>query len=370
MRSNTKSQSGKIFSKMILVMISLIFTLFFAEIVLRYYYFGNLSIATKTPESKFIRYDEQLGWSHIPNSEGYFANPEEGFNGYIKLDENGIRVNDNTFDNEGESILVVGDSVTAGFEVDNNETYSAILEKLLFENGCEYRIYNTGVRGYGTDQALWNLERLLSIIKPKYVIYMFTSNDFLDNRTIKQSNREFGKPVFILNDNKLSPINRPSKKFETYYYAFVRYGNNGFEISEGYINETLGSIMEFIKNNFALYFPLKVVYKQLQISPMAAIENKAAHPDLEILELILKRMKKDDIELFLTSFPYEGEEVYIDDFIRISDKLGIAYLNIYPYFTEQWGNYHWKNDGHWNEKGHLQVATGLYELLRPQLCDN
>ena len=370
MRSNTKPQSKKIFPKIILVIVSLIFTLFLAEVVLRYVYFGDFSIATKTPDSKFIDSDEQLGWSNIPNSEGYFTDKKEGFNGYVNFDENGIRLNDNNFDNEGDAILILGDSLTAGLEVDNNETYAAILERLLFENGCANRVYNAGVRGYGTDQSLWNMERLLDIIKPKYVIYMFCDNDFQDNKTIKQSNREDGKPVFIFDEQKLTITNRPTKKLETNRYAFVTYDSSGYEIYEGDINESLRSTMEFIKNNFALYYPMNVLYQQLQISPMATIETKAAYPDMEILELILKTMKRDDIELFFTSYPYEGEDVYIDNFIKISDRLGISYLNIFPYFTEQWENYHWMKDRHWNEKGHLKAATGLYELLSPHLCDN
>jgi len=369
MQSKRASVGGKILIKCIVLAVSVVFSFFFAELVCRYCYFENLSIVDKTPESKFVRYDEQLGWSTIPNSDGYFTNPRAGFKGYVRYDENGIRVNDNNYDYEGKSILIIGDSVTAGLEVDNNKTYVADLERLFYENGCEYRIYNAGVRGYGTDQSLWQMERLLDIVKPNYLIYMFNSTDFLDNRTIKQSNRELGKPVFILNNNKLIPINRPSIKYDTSYYAFVEYEADGYKITEGHIMGTLRTIMEIIKNNLALAIPLQVVYEQMQISPTAAIEKNAVYPDLKIMELILKEMKRDDIELFITSFPYEGEEIYIDDLIRISDKLDITYLNPFPYFTEPWENYHWKRDRHWNEKGHLQAAAALFELLSPRLCN-
>lgn len=368
MRSSNKQRNRKIFTKIILVMISVLFSLFSAEIVLRYYYFGKLSIANKTSAVRFIRYDEQLGWSPIPNSEGYFSNPRQGYNAYVKYDENGIRLNDNSFEREGKSILIVGDSVTAGLEVDNDKTYSAVLERLFYQNGCKYRVYNAGVLGYGTDQSLWNMERLIDIIKPEYVIYMSTSNDFLNNRTIKQPNGNLGKPVFVLNNEELNLMNRPSEIFETSYYAFVEYDVHGYKISEGHINETLGSIWKFVKNDLALFYPLKSLNNYLQISPASRIEKKAIDQDFDILELILKRMKRGDIKLFFTSFPYEGEEAYIDDFMRISDKLGITYLNIFSYFTEEWKNYHWNNDRHWNEKGHLQAATALYELLKPRLC--
>lgn len=370
MTSNSKSQKTMIISKIILVMVTLIFTLLVVEIGLRFYYFGGLSVVNKTPDINFIGYHDQLGWSNIPNKEGYFSDPKEGFKGYVKFDQNGVRINDNNFDTNGKAILIVGDSVTAGLEVDNNETYASVLERLFFENGCDYRVYNAGVRGYGTDQSFWNMERLIDIVNPEYVIYMFTSNDLQDNRTIKQSNRIDGKPAFIYDGQELSVTNRPVEKLETNRFAFITYQNGGYEIKEGSINENLRSVMEFIKNNLALYYPLNVIYQKLQISPAAVVETETAYPDIEILELILKNMKRDDTELFITSYPYEGEEVYIDDFIRISDNLGVTYLNIYPYFPEEWTSYHWKKDRHWNEKGHSQAALGLYELLVPRLCSN
>ena len=128
--------------------------------------------------------------------------------------------------------------------------------------------------------------------------------------------------------------------------------------------------MEYIKNNLALYFPLKSVYALLQISPTSTVDKKPVYPDLEILEQLLKKMSTGGIELYLTMYPYPEDKLYSEELIGISEKVGITYLNIFPFFTEPWENYHWKKDGHFNEKGHLQAATGLYELLNPYLCGN
>jgi hypothetical protein len=343
--------------------------LFFAEIFLRYYYFGKLSIANKTSALRFIRYDAQLGWSPIPNSEGYFSNPRQGYDAYVRYDEKGIRVNDNSFPREGKSILIVGDSVTAGLEVDNDDTYSAVLERLLSQNGCKYRVYNAGVLGYGTDQSLWNMKRLIEIIKPKYVIYMYASNDFLNNRTIKQPNAKFGKPVYVLDNEELSVKNRPSEKFDKSYYAYVEYDSSGYKINQGRINGTVGSIWMFVKQNLALYYPLKSLNNYLHLSPASQIENKVIPHDYDIMEMILKKMKRKNIKLYFTSFPYEGEDAKIAEFEKISDELGINYLNLFPYFTEEWKYYHWNNDRHWNERGHFQAAIALYDLLNPRLCN-
>lgn len=370
MQSSRASGANSRLIKCAVLAVSVVFSLFIAELICRFRYFGTLSLVDKTSESIFVRYDEQLGWSAIPNSEGHFANPNAGFNGHVKYDDKGIRVNDNGYDNAGDSILIIGDSVTAGMEVDNNETYAAGLERLFQKNGCKYNIYNAGVRGYGTDQSFWNMERLLDIVKPKYVIYMFNSTDFLDNRTIKQSNRKYGKPVFVLGNGGIITENRPVKEYQYTYYAFVEYGDDGYRIVEGNVNGALRTIMDYIKNNLALYIPLKSLYKKLKISPTAAIEKTPVYHDLEILEHILARMNGVGSELLFTSFPYKGEEVYVEDFKRIANNLDITYLNLFPYFTEPWENYHWKRDKHWNEKGHLQAAAALYELLSPRLCSH
>jgi len=354
--------------KIILVILPFALALFVTEIITRYYYFGSLSMKNGTPDGQFVRYNEELGWSMIPNSEGYFSNPIVGYNGFVKFDQNGVRVNDNRFSPKGESIIVIGDSTTAGLEVDNNETYVAILEKLFFENGCEYRFYNAGVRGYGTDQSLWNLERLISVVNPKFVIYMFSSSDFLDNRTIKRPNTKYSKPVFIINHNELNVINRPSKIFDTPYYSFVEYSTSGHKVIDGYYKNPIPLIKDFLKRHLAIYYPLRAVSEYFQISPEVKVQENTRYPDLEILESILTNIKSYGVELFITSYPLEEQKLFINDIRDISDKLDIKYLDISPYFTEEPTNYQWTKDGHWNEKGHFQTAYALYELLGHHLC--
>jgi len=366
---NTFFRTVLVFS--IFMIVTIAFTLIFAEIALRFYHYGQISIVKNDDASriKLNRYNEELGWTNIPNFEGYLSDPKEGFNGFIKFDENGIRVNDNDINAEGEAILMIGGSITGGFEVDNNETYTAVLEREFFENGCNYRVYNAGVNGYGTDQSLWNLERLLNIIKPKYVIYMFSSDDFENNRSIKISNTIWGKPAFAYGKEELILHNMPSEKFDVSYYAYIKYTDEGYDLVEGNINQMQLSLMTFIKNNFALYYPLRNIYAYLKISPENSMEKKVRYEDFKVLELILKSMKKDGIELFVTSNTTENDEEYTDDLIKISDKLDITYLNIFPYFTEDPGYYGWKTDTHWNEKGHSQAAAALYDLLNPLLCN-
>ena len=53
-------------------------------------------------------------------------------------------------------IIILGDSVTSGFGVENNESYPEILEAKLnaLNNGINYEVLNFGVWGYGTTVRL------------------------------------------------------------------------------------------------------------------------------------------------------------------------------------------------------------------------
>lgn len=366
----SKEFKRRLSHKILLLLMSLITTLFIVEIASRFYYYGSLKTRYSTPDGEFVRYDEQLGWSMIPNSEGFFSNPREGYNGHVKFDEHGMRVNDNIVTSKTKAVLVIGDSTTAGMEVDNDETYVAVLERLFLDNHCDYRFYNAGVRGYGTDQSLWRFEQLVDVVKPDYVIYMFSSNDFTDNRTIKRANRKYSKPIFLFEKNKVDIINRPAQKFPHPYYSFVQYSASGYIINKGYKEKKIPPISEFLRNNFAIYYPLRAIYKAFPVAAKSHIEKGMGTQDLAILEFILSKINEHNVKLFFTSFPHDGSQLYIIAFKELSNRMNISYLDISAYFNEKSENYHWRSDRHWNEKGHLQAATALFDMLQPQLCED
>ncbi|UCE63989.1 MAG: hypothetical protein JSU59_02225 [Nitrospirota bacterium] len=389
------TKKKEMFVNFLVLMVSILSSFIIVEIICRYYYFGRISIQTTSPSGKFWKYDERLGWSPRPNSDGYFFNPANGIEAYVKFDENGIRENGNLdYSGSTASILVLGDSTTVGLEVDNDKTYVAVLERLLFESNCKVRVYNAGVRGYGTDQSYWRMQTLYDRIKPDHVLYMFSGNDFVNNRTIKKPRRVFGKPVFLLQGKKLQVFNRPAKRFEEAYFAYIKYDKNGkHSIIDGYaIEKVLGfeSLKEVIRNNLALYHPLQTAYdmyswtreqlerqtrlekpkrsdKPEQLKKPQRLEKVREDIDLSVLKLILHKMKSVPGALFFTSFT-KGRDLRSVEFRKLSNELGITYLDIGGFFVEESHKYDWKTDPHWNEKGHAQAAKGLYELFKGHLC--
>ena len=209
--AHTSPRSPRIFNA---VALSLVITLILLEIVLRV--FTNFlpltyqEIPHAPDEALFWKFSSELGWDTVPNSTGHFTNGL--FDGLVTIDDQGIRKNSSkgTYVDGYSNILFVGDSTTASFEVNDDETPPAILEQLLREHGVKVNVINLGVRGYGTDQAMIRAEKYAKQYRPTDVIYMYTDNDIFDNNSLQRHGRKFGKGVYI-EDQK-------SKEFVKYQY--------------------------------------------------------------------------------------------------------------------------------------------------------
>jgi hypothetical protein len=90
---------------------------------------------------------------------------------------------DITYDKVPEVIRVfcVGDSHTQGMEVNQHETFSAVCEKTLNDNGIPAEVFNAGVSGFSTAEALILVENELIKYNPEAIVLGFFENDFIDN---------------------------------------------------------------------------------------------------------------------------------------------------------------------------------------------
>ncbi len=81
-------------------------------------------------------------------------------------------------------ILCVGDSVTFGTGVTNEETFSNVLEEMLQEYaqpGVTIDVINMGVSAYNARNIRGQLEEYLPVLKPDVVVYVFVENDLDDS---------------------------------------------------------------------------------------------------------------------------------------------------------------------------------------------
>ncbi len=78
-------------------------------------------------------------------------------------------------------IMSLGDSNTQGYEVSQDYTFSAVLEKSLNAQGHRAEVINTGISGFSTAEELLFLENEGIKYKPDFVVLAFYANDFRDN---------------------------------------------------------------------------------------------------------------------------------------------------------------------------------------------
>lgn len=78
-------------------------------------------------------------------------------------------------------VLVLGDSNTQGFEVRQEQTYSAVMQRALRRRGLDAKVMNTGISGFGTAEELAFLENEGIRYAPDAVVLGFFGNDFADN---------------------------------------------------------------------------------------------------------------------------------------------------------------------------------------------
>ena len=95
------------------------------------------------------------------------------------------------------SILIVGDSLSAGFGVDLDQTWVALLQDRLIREGYGYRVINASISGDTTSGGLRRLPRALEQNGPAFVVIELGGNDGLR-----------GTPIHVIRRNLMQMINK------------------------------------------------------------------------------------------------------------------------------------------------------------------
>jgi len=145
--------------------------------------------------SLFFVSDDIEGRHNKPGFSGGFGGPLSEFNGQVNIGNSGERLsNPATCKNALSKVLFIGDSTTAGFEVDDKETFIS-----LFNNQCvttKMSGTNFGVRAHDSHAVIGTYKRVSSSFPHNYVVYLMTPNDFEENlqpRTYENMTKRFGR---------------------------------------------------------------------------------------------------------------------------------------------------------------------------------
>jgi acyl-CoA thioesterase-1 len=93
---------------------------------------------------------------------------------------------------EQPTIVILGDSLSAGYGMDREQSWVHLLDLRLEQHGHDYRILNSSISGDTTQGGLARLPRLLRQYQPAIVIIELGGNDGLRgiNPSVTRSNLE------------------------------------------------------------------------------------------------------------------------------------------------------------------------------------
>ena len=95
------------------------------------------------------------------------------------------------------TILVLGDSVSAGYGLANGEGWVALLQARLKAQGYGYRVVNASVSGETTTGGLARLPRALSVHRPAIVIIELGGNDGLRGLPLETSRANLDRMIVL-----------------------------------------------------------------------------------------------------------------------------------------------------------------------------
>lgn len=104
------------------------------------------------------------------------------------------------------TIVAVGDSLTAGLGVDEDQAYPAQLQKKLLRNGFAYKVINAGISGETSSGALARIQWVTASLKPDIVILETGANDGLRGIDPKLLASNLDQIVSFLKQQKITIV--------------------------------------------------------------------------------------------------------------------------------------------------------------------
>ncbi len=80
---------------------------------------------------------------------------------------------------QAKSIVILGDSISAGYGLESGQGWVSLLETRLQQSDKKYRIYNESISGDTTAGGLARIDRILKDYQPDIVIIELGANDGL-----------------------------------------------------------------------------------------------------------------------------------------------------------------------------------------------
>ena len=183
---------------------------------------------------------------------------------------------------EDETLLILGDSISAGYGINQKDNWVSVLQSKFDNDGTSIKLINSSVSGDTTSGGLQRLKRDLQKFDPDYVLIELGGNDALRGYPIKRIKDNLQTMIALIKSNNskalLMQIRIPPNYGQKYTLAFER------------IYLELASSEE-------IYF-LPFMLENVGLNP-DLMQPDGIHPNAKAQPLIAKDMKKNLDSLLL-----------------------------------------------------------------------
>ena len=183
---------------------------------------------------------------------------------------------------EEETLLILGDSISAGYGINQKDNWVSMLQSKFENDGTSIKLINSSVSGDTTSGGLQRLKRDLQKFDPDYVLIELGGNDALRGYPIKRIKDNLQTMIALIKNNNskalLMQIRIPPNYGQKYTLAFER------------IYLELASSEE-------IYF-LPFMLENVGLNP-DLMQPDGIHPNAKAQPLIAKDMKKNLDSLLL-----------------------------------------------------------------------
>jgi hypothetical protein len=305
----------------------------------------------RTTIGYFSEWDKDLTYKIKPNYSYRFKNRE--FDVMIKSNSLGLRDDEKSLD--APDAIVLGDSFTMGFGIQQEKTYPELLSSIT-----NFSVLNAGIESYGTAREVLLLDKI-DTSNLKYLVIQYCENDFLENYT------------FVINNYTL-PVT--SKK---YYYQRVEERKKS---DRYYFGKYLKIFLSLLSINI---FDDKNQYRKITLKEKEYFHLQHAKLFLDILSKL--KVENSDFKLIIFDLVDRSDMKFTRRNWILQDKTfdSSLFINLihklikegeYPTFIENASlidssqflsnDDYFLLDGHINSDGHKKVANKIYKTFKSQ----
>ncbi len=285
--------------------------------------------------------DRELIYSLIPLSKSTW-NADE-FVEHTTINSYGLRDSEIKERSSYEKrIIVLGDSMTFGHGVNNDQAFPNQLENIFIKHQRSIDVVNAGTKGYGTDQTYKLYLTKLRSLKPDMLIFSIYTNDIYDNIMF---------PLYTIDNKTLIPLD-PTKNW-LYILGKLDQGTP-----------------QVIRERKLYHFLFARLSNHDWFSVLPNLDDKELiqwSKDKIVLQIaqLQKLGQRDGFQVMVLCIPYKISQS--TDYSWLKQK-EMFFCDICrdPVWRRNEATLFFVDDYHLTEKGNQMLAQKLYSVLREQ----